>query len=249
VGLIWAASFDFAKTPFGRYIHSDKEGAFIEFCFLGQAFELQYVKGPDHGIFKIEVDGTALELMPGTIVGDYTGNQVDAYSAAYGRENIGIRNTTWGYHRVTAQMGFPRTKNGISSGYEMAFTGFLACNDSGYECIGISRENVYTSVSDSRDFIPLEDRLDDSAAVSAEGLERAAKVALVSGTTSASVTLAAPMPDLNYVITANMMNTTDASPSFQPLVITAQSLTGFTISWNTPLASANYELAYYVRSI
>lgn len=47
-------------------------------------------------------------------------------------------------------------------------------------------------------------------------------------------------------VVAWMINTTDANPQFQDVVITARSATGFTASWNAPTDTANYKLAYIV---
>lgn len=47
-------------------------------------------------------------------------------------------------------------------------------------------------------------------------------------------------------VVAWMVNTTDANPQFQDVEITARSSTGFTATWNAPVDSANYKLAYFV---
>ena len=66
--------------------------------------------------------------------------------------------------------------------------------------------------------------------------------------TSRSVTFSTAMNDANYVVTAAFFfNSTDASPIFQPVVITARSTTGMTVAWNAPLDSANYVLHYCVE--
>lgn len=242
----WSVTEDFSKSTYGRYTITENEDASIEFYFLGDSFELQYITGPDHGIFEVAVDGTALQSVGGTIVGDYTGNEVDAYSATYGRKNIGVYGITFGLHRVTAAIQNPRAKNGASSGFLMAFTGFYVTNDSGYLSSGFDREGSYSGVVDTRNFVPLE--IAPSVQQVAEEQTRSAKISLGSGTTSIVVTLSDPLPDINYAVVATFINTVDGSPTFQPITITSQTTSGFTASWNSPLPTANYSLSYFVTT-
>lgn len=74
------------------------------------------------------------------------------------------------------------------------------------------------------------------------------EVAITSGVTSIAVTFPASLQTGNTTprVVAWMVNTIDASPQFQDIVITARSATGFTASWNAPTDSANYKLAYTV---
>jgi len=243
----WSPSVDFAKGYYGRYFSTTNDDAIAEFYFLGDAFELQYVTGPDHGIFEVYVDGVALQLAGGTVVGDYTGNQVDAFSASYGRRNIGAFGLTYGYHKVEAKIKNPRTKNGFSTGYVMALTGYYICNNSGYLTYGINREGYYTSVVDLRTFVPIP--IESAVAPVVDSVGRSGKVALIVSTTSLSATFAEPFPDTNYAVACVMLNTVDGSPVFQPMVITAQSAAGFTVSWNDPLVTGNYYLVYIAQSI
>ena len=73
----------------------------------------------------------------------------------------------------------------------------------------------------------------------------------------ASITNAATSTTVNFPATlqtgnttprvvAWMVNTTDANPQFQEVVITARSATAFTATWNAPVDSANYKLAWVV---
>ena len=245
-GTDWVVADDFTKSAYGRYIASDRESSFIEFYFLGTAFELQYISGPDHGTFKVQVDGTQLESAGGTIIGDYTSNEVDAYTAAYGRRNIGAEGLTYGYHRVTAGVKATRTNNGSSAGFLIAFAGYWVGNENGYMGFGLNREGNYTDMVDTRNFIPLP--VNEDAIPVIEAAERAAKVTLTVSTTSVSVVFAQPYVDLNYIVTGTLLNTVDALPTFQPVVVTAQSNTGVTFSWNTPLPTGNYILMYYSSS-
>jgi hypothetical protein len=66
-------------------------------------------------------------------------------------------------------------------------------------------------------------------------------------TTSVSVTFASSFAYASatgYAISAVMVNTTDTTPEFQPITITATSTTGFVASWNFPVATANYALSW-----
>lgn len=245
-GTDWVVSDDYTKTAYSRYIASDRESSFIEYYFLGTCFELQFITGPDHGTFKVQVDGTELESTGGTIIGDYTSNEVDAYTAAYGRRNIGASGLTYGYHRVTAGVKASRTKNGASTGFLIAFQGYYVGNENGYMGYGLNRDGNYTDLIDTRVFIPLP--IDEEGVAVVERAERAAKVTLGSGTTSVVVNLSAPYVDSNYVVNSNLLNTIDALPTYQPLMITAQTNSSFTVEWNNPLPSASYVLMYQTSS-
>jgi len=244
-GTNWTVVENFAKSIYGQYVAADREAASLEFYFLGTCFELQFISGPDHGTFKVQVDGTQLESAGGTIIGDYTGNEVDAYTAVYGRRNIGIEGLTFGYHKITANVKAARTKNGASTGFFIAFNGYYVGNEEGYLAIGRDREGVFTSTVDLRNFVPLDlTQLPDEVGVSTS---KAAKVAIGAGLTSIAVVYPEPYVDNNYVVMATFSNTVDAFPTFQSIVISAQSSTGFTATWNNGTATANYVLAYYTN--
>jgi hypothetical protein len=72
----------------------------------------------------------------------------------------------------------------------------------------------------------------------------AGKTSLSSSSTTQAVTFSTAYANTSYSVTANLLNTTDTNPQFQPIDITAQSTTGFTASWNSPLATANYVLSW-----
>jgi hypothetical protein len=235
----WDVSFDYTKSPYGPYVATENDGAKAEFYFLGEAFEVQYITGPDHGIFTVAVDGVPLELTGGTIVGNYTSNQVDAFSASYGRRNIGAHNLSFGYHKVEVSIKTPRTTTSV--GYKLALVGFYVGN-TGHMSFGLDRNGTYNSVVDLRNFIPLPVKEMPQVAASLD--TRTGKINLTAGTTSTVVSLPRPFADANYVITANMHNATDMSPLYQPLVITGQTVTDFNVSWNMPLPTANYVLNY-----
>jgi hypothetical protein len=77
---------------------------------------------------------------------------------------------------------------------------------------------------------------------------RSGTASISSGVTSKSVTFSTAFASTNYSINCNLMNTTDASPQFQPITITAKSTTGFTASWNVATDSANYNLEYSAQA-
>jgi len=250
-GSTWSATNDYAKAvTYGRYISSDKEGSYVEFYILNSSFELQYIMGPDHGYFNVFVDGVDIVAMVGiTIVGDYTSGRVDGYNLAYARKNIGVYGLTLGLHKVTAMIPTPRAKNGTSSGYKMGFVGYYEGNNNGTMSLGINKYGVYTSVVDTRLFNPLDLTPLDPGVQIAETMTGAAKVNLNIGTTSIVVTLAEPYLDSDYIIVPTLVNTVDTYPLFQSLLLTAQSASGFTLSWNVPTPNGNYSLHYYTRTL
>lgn len=67
-----------------------------------------------------------------------------------------------------------------------------------------------------------------------------------SGSTSVTVTLPIPLPNTSYVVVSELVNETDATPMFQPIVITNKTTTSFTAKVNNPLDTSNYRLAYQV---
>jgi hypothetical protein len=70
------------------------------------------------------------------------------------------------------------------------------------------------------------------------------KTTLTSGATSKAITLSTAYASTAYSVTANFLNTTDTNPQFQPIDVTAQATTGFTLKWNMPTDTANYVLSW-----
>jgi len=246
----WQVILNYAKTPYYKYIASGNQDAEMEFYFLGSAFELQYITGPDHGIFKVSVDSVQLQsVVSATIVGTYTGNQVDAYSASYSRRNIGAYGFAFGYHKVTAKIENPRTKNVSSSGYAMAFTGIYVCNYSRTLTLSFN-QGIYSSLNDTRKF----NAVDLTPAASTTDATNVGFFAsgvrdLTIGTTSQAVLFDEPYIDASYIVMCNIRNSVDAYPAYQSVVITVQTLSGFTVAWNAPLPTSNYELVFIARSL
>jgi len=246
----WAVVTDYTKQINGRYINTENDGAFAEFYFLGDAFELQYVTGPDHGIFTVTIDATPITALGGAIVGNHVGATVDAYSAIYDRSNIGLYNSSlaYGYHQVRMTISNLRTNNISSSGYKMAFVGYYITNANSCLTYGIDRGGSYTGTIDARDFMPLNPE-DTPQVVNVTGDRRAGKFSVPNGATAVVVTFTSPLSDANYIVTPIFYNTVDIYPEFQPIVITSQTASGFTASWNSPLTTANVQIGYLTEII
>lgn len=69
------------------------------------------------------------------------------------------------------------------------------------------------------------------------------------GDTAHVINLSTPLTDLSYVVLAMMENTIDSTPQYQQVEVTDKSLSGFTLTWNAPLASNNYFINYIVPPI
>lgn len=86
---------------------------------------------------------------------------------------------------------------------------------------------------------------DSSKEVVNSGLDvRQGNQSISSGVATLSVTFASAMSNSTYALTVSLKNTVDTNPQFQPITITAQSTTGFTVKWNANTDSANYSLNY-----
>lgn len=72
--------------------------------------------------------------------------------------------------------------------------------------------------------------------------------AIGSGVYSVAVTFSSALPDANYAVIPVMKNIVDTIPDIQPLLITAQSASGFTCSWPAATDTANYILGWIAIS-
>lgn len=199
----WSENLDFSKAHYGKYVTTENDGAIAEFVFEGTGFELQHIIGPDHGVFKVDVNGTDLSLVGGTIVGNYNLaappagvplNSVDGYSATYSRKNIGVYGLPYGVYTVEAYIENPRSKNDLSSGFLMAFTGYYVVNGDGYMSRGIG--SPYSGTNDSRATIPVE--LDAEVEFSLEDLGADIQLRLVP--TGTVIDYAGPTPPPGYLL-------------------------------------------------
>lgn len=71
-----------------------------------------------------------------------------------------------------------------------------------------------------------------------------AEFGIASGQVSASPVFKVPDNGSNYGLVATLQNTTDGSPQFQPLIVSAKSSTGFSALWNASTDSPSYKLVY-----
>lgn len=74
---------------------------------------------------------------------------------------------------------------------------------------------------------------------------RAGRQAVGSAQTTVSVTFSTAVTT-SYIPVCSWQNTTDSTPQFQPIAITAFTTTGFTATWNAPTDSANYSINWMV---
>lgn len=69
---------------------------------------------------------------------------------------------------------------------------------------------------------------------------------LASGVSTHTVVFAMPKPDAFYEAHCSFYNALDAEPIFLQYVVTNQTALGFTVIFNAPTDSANYELCWTV---
>lgn len=74
----------------------------------------------------------------------------------------------------------------------------------------------------------------------------AQEVPITIATTSIVVTFPTAQSSISYSVLAQMVNTTDVEPEFQPITITNKLTTGFTATWNSSIPTNNYLLDYIV---
>lgn len=63
---------------------------------------------------------------------------------------------------------------------------------------------------------------------------------------STSVTVPISQNDTSYIVLAQIVNTVDPTPQFQPIISISKTTSNFTVSWSVPTDSVNYKLAYIV---
>jgi hypothetical protein len=248
----WIVSTNYNLNLYGRYIYSNVADSYIEFYFLGDTFEIQYILGPDHGDFRVYVDGT--ELNAGSnyeIIGDYSVGYVVGYSPAYTRKNIGAKilypsnEQEWSVHYVKVVV--KGSSYGPSTDNKVAITGVWLGSAVGSHYCTNQLRGLYGTSRDLRKFLALPgSRIDSGVQQPIIADNRAGTAACGSGSTYLSVSYTNPLPDTNYVLMVNFSNTVDAYPLLQPVYITTKTSTGFTATWNAPLDTVNYKLNYFV---
>lgn len=75
------------------------------------------------------------------------------------------------------------------------------------------------------------------------------QVSIPNGVSSVSIPLPVNYNSGNYAVVATIQNTVDAFPQYQPMIITAQSGSSATISWNNLTDASSYVLNYYAISL
>lgn len=73
---------------------------------------------------------------------------------------------------------------------------------------------------------------------------RAGRTAVGSSASSLAVVFSTAVANTSYAVVCTWYNVTDSTPQFQPLNVTVQSTTGFTVSWNAPTDTANYAISW-----
>jgi len=73
------------------------------------------------------------------------------------------------------------------------------------------------------------------------------KINLVANTNNITVTFPNPYPDTNYVVTCNLSNLVDPSPSIYSHIITSKTTTGFTVLFSGDIDSSNYVLEWMAK--
>lgn len=78
--------------------------------------------------------------------------------------------------------------------------------------------------------------------------EQVGEAVLSMGATTTTITIPIPLTSTTYVVVAELVNLTDITPQFQPVTITNKTNSTFTVTWNAPVDTANYRIAYQVAS-
>ena len=263
VGTNWTNTINFTANPFwGRFIENDREASYFEYFFLGSGFELEYLAKNNFGrpvVFLNGVLATAANFPGASFKGvDSANGKVDMYdvSTTPVRKKFSITGLTHGKFVVRVTHQTPRDKNAASLGTAFNVGTFYEISDSGR--LSYSPDRGFRGTTGVDDFIygldwVRDERNFDSGAIAREEVPvernilqpaRAQSTPLTIGTTSIAIAFSTPFVDNDYAVTPVMINTTDASPEFQPITITAKSASGFTASWNDPLDTGNYVLNY-----
>jgi hypothetical protein len=76
--------------------------------------------------------------------------------------------------------------------------------------------------------------------------DSAGELALLSGAVSASIAFSQARVNANYAVSVSVQNINDLTPIFISCIITAKTVSGFTVVFNAPTDTANYALHYTV---
>lgn len=78
---------------------------------------------------------------------------------------------------------------------------------------------------------------------------RGGRSSVGAGVTSLTVTFSSELPDANFTVIPAWQNTSGAFPQQQPLIVTAFTTTGFTVTWPAPTDTASYFINWLVMPI
>lgn len=76
---------------------------------------------------------------------------------------------------------------------------------------------------------------------------RAGTQAITNGSATVSITFSSVVSATTYSINYSVVNSTDTDPIYLQGIVTAKSVSGFTITFNAPADSANYVVLYEVN--
>lgn len=80
--------------------------------------------------------------------------------------------------------------------------------------------------------------------VGAGTIELVGEQPLTTGQLTTTISLNIPQASVNYVVSAQLANYTDATPEFQPITVTDKTTTSFSVTWNMPVDTNNYRVAW-----
>jgi len=259
VGTAWAYSYDYALNPsWGRALICSLEGSYFEYQFIGQGFELEYFAKSDYGkplVFINNILATTANFAGSAYKGVTAATgELDMYTASATpvRKKASVTGLVYGRYTIKVSIQTPRQKNPSSTGFAISVGLFYLINYDGKLAVTPSRGSrpfdFAFGLEAHRD-----DRNFDSGAIAKEEvlsvrtvlLDKflASIVVLSPGATSVNV-LFSIFTTASFAVTCTMINTVDVAPNFQPIVVTAISVTGFTASWNAPLPTGNYLLSF-----
>ena len=265
-GTGWSVTKSTADNPYwGRYVSNNQEGGAFEKLFLGSGFELEYLAKNTFGRPQVFLNGvlvTAANFPSVTIKGIITAGgdagKLDMYDASTTpvRKKCSVEGLTYGKNILRIVHQTPRDFNPSSFGTEINIGTFYEISDSGR--LSYTTDRGFRGTSGIDDFVfgldwARDERNFDSGAIAREEVPvernilqpaRAATTSLSLNSTSIAISYSTPFVDNDYAVTAVMINTSDTSPKFQPITITAKSASGFTATWNDHLDSNNYSLTY-----
>ena len=137
----WVYNFDTSLNPaWGRYATTDSPGAYLEYTFSGDGFEIEYLANSSFGKPLIYIDGVVANNANFPVLSypsiNFVGmtastGEVDMYAASLTRKKFGISGLGNSRHTVRVQTQNPVQKNVLSSGYNINVVTFYEVNSLG----------------------------------------------------------------------------------------------------------------------